>query len=276
MHNPFTAAIEAIRVVDVHVFAFLNRFAGNWFVDHLASFEEGNNLLKGGILLCFYASSWFGAEQTREDNRRTIVTIFTGTFIALLFSRVIADLAPFRVRPMFQPGLLQHPFAFPVSHNMESWSSFPSDTAAYFSALVFGLWKLTRRYSVLLALYTAVWICLPRMFLGEHYLSDIVVGAAIGIASVAASLKFDLVRSKFASQVLALSNSKPGLFYAATFLICFEMAVLFDDLRLAARAIFLVASRHQHSNGLLMLSVLLLGAVIVVGTVVRTSLHHAT
>jgi membrane-associated phospholipid phosphatase len=33
-------------------------------------------------------------------------------------------------------------------------------------------------------LYAAGWICLPRVFLGEHYVSDVVVGAGIGIALV--------------------------------------------------------------------------------------------
>lgn len=118
---------------------------------------------------------------------------------------------------------------------MESWSSFPSDTAAYFFALAFGLAYLVRRYSASIMLYTLGWICLPRLFLGEHYLSDIVVGGAIGIGMVWASVRSEWFRSSLATRVLSVMNSRPEVFYASAFLACFEMGILFDDVRSAAR-----------------------------------------
>jgi len=39
---------------------------------------------------------------------------------------------------------------------------------------------LLRRYAVTILLYTVVWVCLPRIYLGIHYVSDIVVGIVIG------------------------------------------------------------------------------------------------
>jgi membrane-associated phospholipid phosphatase len=230
--------LEGIRSVDLSVYRFVNGYAGQWLLDRLAAFEEQNNLFKGGLFIGGYAFLWFRSGADREERRRKIIVIFTGTMLALLVSRTIADLAPFRIRPMFDPGISHHPYSVSVMANMENWSSFPSDTAAYFFALAFGLAYLLRRYTVPIMLYTAGWICLPRVFLGEHYLSDIVVGSAIGIATVWASLRSEWLRAGLATRVLSLMHARPEVFYASAFLACFEMGVLFDDVRSAARQFF--------------------------------------
>jgi hypothetical protein len=150
---------------------------------------------------------------------------------------------------MFELSLPHQAYSFPIARNMENWSSFPSDTSAYFFALGFGLIHLLRRHSVLITLYTAVWICLPRMFLGEHYLTDIAVGAAIGIALVIFSLRSKWLQRIFTSPILRLMEAKPQIFYATAFLILFEMAALFDDVRVAARGLFHVL-RSGHAREL--------------------------
>jgi undecaprenyl-diphosphatase len=194
--------------------------------------------------------------------------------LALLVSRTIADIAPFRIRPMYEMGISHHPHSFSVTGNMEDWSSFPSDTAAYFFALAFGLAYLQRRYTAPIMLYTLGWICFPRMFLGEHYLSDIVVGSAIGISLVWASVSSEWLRSGFATRVLSLMNASPGVFYASAFLACFEMGVLFDDVRSAARPVFHaghLAFSRGHLHFLPAAGVLLGIGVILAFAVIRTS-----
>jgi hypothetical protein len=169
-----------------------------------------------------------------------------------------------RLRPMYDPSLPHHAYSFPTPPNLLDWSSFPSDTAAYFFALAFGLVHLLRRYSVPILLYTAGWICLPRMYLGEHYLSDIVVGAAIGIAVVKASLKSGWLHQNIASPVLRFMDAKPHVFYAAAFLVFFEMAVVFGDVRTAMQQL-IHALHAEHSHELLraMLGFGVLGAVLI-------------
>jgi membrane-associated phospholipid phosphatase len=229
------ALLQTIRSFDLSVYHFLNAYAGNRILDRLAAFEENDNLLKGGIFFAMYVHFWFGRGPNQDKQRRAIIAILIGTVMALVVSRTIADLAPFRIRPMFGP---HHPYAFPISLNMENWSSFPSDTAAYFFALSYGLAHLSRRCAVPIGLYTAGWICLPRMFLGEHYASDIVVGATIGIVLVWASIRSERLQQKVIGRALAFMDAKPQVFYAAAFLVCFEMGVLFDDVRSAARGLF--------------------------------------
>jgi membrane-associated phospholipid phosphatase len=110
-----------------------------------------------------------------------------------------------------------------------------------FWALGFGLAYLSRRLAIPVMLYVAGWICLPQMFLGLHYASDVAAGAVIGIVLVWASLKVGWLRSVLATHLLAWAEAKPEVFYAAAFLASFEMGVLFEDIREGARALFHIA-----------------------------------
>ena len=171
--------LHAISSIDMGVYHFLNRYAGNWLLDRLVSHEESNNLFKGGLFLATYVYLWFRVGPDQEERRKAIIAILTGAVLALVVNRAISDLTPFRVRPMYNPSISHHPYSFPMSLNLENWSSFPSDTATYFFALAFGLAHFLRRYTVPIMLYTVGWICLPRVFFGVHYASDIVVGARL-------------------------------------------------------------------------------------------------
>ncbi len=230
--------LQIIRNGDVALYHFLNGFAGNPLLDKFASFEENNNLLTGGLFLGIYWYLWFRATSDQDRRRRAIIAIIGGSLLALVASRIIADFAPFRIRPMYDLQLQHHPYAFPTSAHLVNWSAFPSDTATFFFALAFGLGRLSRRLAIPAMLYVVGWICLPRMFLGVHYASDIVVGALIGIATVWASLKMEGHHPRFATRLLAFVEAKPEVFYATAFLASFEMGVLFDDIRQAAQGVF--------------------------------------
>jgi membrane-associated phospholipid phosphatase len=227
-----------IHSLDVSVYVFLNRFAGNWVVDRLVSYEEADNLFKGGLFLAMYAYIWFQVSPRQEERRKSIVAILTGTLVALVLARTMANFAPYRLRPMYDPTLPHRAYSLPMSFNMENWSSFPSDSAAYFFALAFGLARLMRRRAVPILLFTAIWMCLPRLFSGLHFLSDIVMGIAIGIAMVEASLKCQWLQRNLAIPILSFMEAKPNIFYAASFMIFFEMGVAFDDVRRPVRGLF--------------------------------------
>lgn len=230
--------LQMVQNLDVVIYHCLNRFAGNRFLDYFASFEENTSLLKGGIFLATYWYFWFHAGSDQDKRRRVIITTVVGALLALIASRTIANLAPFRTRPMYDPHLQHHPYAFPISPVLVNWSAFPSDQATFFFALAFGLVQLSRRLAIPAMLYVAGWICFPRMFLGVHYASDVVAGAVIGITLTWASLKVRWLQSSFATRLLALEEARPELFYSTAFLISFEMSVLFDDIREAARTVF--------------------------------------
>jgi len=232
-----SALLQSIQSIDVSIYHFLNGFAGHPLLDHFAGFEEGNSLLKGGVFLAMYWSIWFGPGPNQERRRRSILAILAGALLALVACRAIADLAPYRLRPMYDPQMQHRPFSSPPSPRLMDWSAFPSDHATFFFALAFGLAYLSRRLALPAMLYALVWICLPRMFLGIHWASDFVAGAVIGIAVVWAALKVEALRPRLAMRVLALADAAPRVFYGAAFLVSFEMGVLFEDVRDAAKGL---------------------------------------
>jgi membrane-associated phospholipid phosphatase len=228
--------IQAIHSVDADVYCALGRFAGNPFFDRLVSHEESNNLLKGGLFFAAFWYLWLRMDAKQDERRRNIVAILIGAVLAILAARTVALIAPFRMRPLYDPIFPHFSYSIPIGMNLENWSSFPSDTAAYFFALAFGIAYHVRRLAIPVMLFTAGWICLPRMYLGIHYASDIVVGGAIGISVAWLSLRSDLLRSRVAGRVLSAMDTKPEWFYPLAFLLSFEMATVFAGLRDAGRA----------------------------------------
>jgi membrane-associated phospholipid phosphatase len=245
--------LQAVHTVDLKIYNFFGSFAGNRLLDHLASREEGNNLFKGGIFFAMFWYLWFRIGPDLTKRRKAIIAIVIGSMLAIIVARAVAYITPFRVRPMYDPTIARLSYSIPVTANLENWSAFPSDTAAYFFALAFGLAYLLRRLAVPIMLYTAVWVCLPRMYLGLHYASDLVVGIGIGITMAWLSLRSDSLESIVTRPALAAMETRPQWFYTIAFLLSFEMATVFDGLRHVGRDVLngaLVALHlgHQHSG----------------------------
>jgi undecaprenyl-diphosphatase len=237
---------QAIHNMDLSIYHFLSGLAGNWILDRLASQEESNDLLKGGIFFAAYWYLWFRRDSNRDIHRRYILAIIVAAPLAIIAARTIAFLAPFRLRPIYDPTLVHPVYSIPATANIENWSAFPSDTAAYFFALAFGLVYLLRRFAIPIMLYTAGWICFPRMYLGLHYASDIVAGSLIGITISWLSLRSELLQSIVARRVLAAAETRPEWFYAIAFLISLEMTTVFEGSRLLGRALLHAAMVELH------------------------------
>ena len=193
---------------------------------------------------------WFRSSPNQERCRKAIIAIMIGTILSIIAARTIAFIVPFRIRPIYDPALPHHLYSIPLTYNLENWSAFPSDTAAYFFALAFGLSYLLRRLSALIVLYTVGVVCLSRMYLGLHYASDIVTGIAIGITMVWVSLRSDLIQSIVTRRFLTAMETRPQWFYAIAFLVSFEMATVFDGLRHVGHAALVAALVGLHLGSL--------------------------
>ena len=227
--------------LDLFVFHLINGWGGSWLADQVVAFEEGRYLFRC-LPLILYWWFWFTADAERRDrHRRVLVGALLGTFTALVLARGMALALPFRLHPMHEIGLGYRPPLLPIVRNMEDWSSFPSDTAALFFALSFGILRLSRRLGTALMAYSLIWICLPRIYLGIHYPSDILVGALLGITVAWAAVRVLEARGGALGRhvmawVSAFEARQTGLFYAAAFAVSFEMAMMFDDVRAFGRA----------------------------------------
>ena len=79
-------------------------------------------------------------------------------------------------------------------------------------------------------LYCLVVICIPRIYLGYHYPSDIVAGALIGFP-IALAMGRNEIRTSLSSRFLVWSQCHPGAFYCAFFLLTCEVAAVFENTR---------------------------------------------
>lgn len=216
---------------DRDILLFLNQFAGRFPVfDALVTVLATRNLLKGAIITVVFVWIWFrtGSDKTRD--REWVIWALFISLVSVLIARALAYSLPFRERPLRVPDLQFHmPYAADRLALM-GWSSFPSDHAAIFFAASTTLLFISRRLGILSLLYTFFVICIPRIYLGVHYPTDIVAGALIGIG-LNALIAFPHLRTRLASPFVRWEHEHPGSFYPVFFLIAFEFSELFDSLR---------------------------------------------
>jgi undecaprenyl-diphosphatase len=84
-------------------------------------------------------------------------------------------------------------------------------------------------------LYAAAFICLPRAYLGFHYPTDLIAGAAIGIA-ITWLMTRDAIRTRYATPMLRWIQRFPAPAYTLAFLLCFELITQFDELLTLAQS----------------------------------------
>jgi undecaprenyl-diphosphatase len=217
---------------DESIIFFLNQFAQRWAAfDAIVVFLSNSDLIKGGVMLAGVWGAWFFASADIKRNRSYLLSALLGAVIALVIARVLAHTLPLRIRPILDPALhFRPPKGTPDQSNWTIWSSFPSDHAALFFALLTGIWMAWRRAGLVLLGYVIIVICLPRIYIGIHYPSDVLAGAALGIGlALACSLRF--FRDLWTRPVLEWVDRSPAVSYAVLFIITFQIATLFWDIR---------------------------------------------
>ena len=228
-----------MRHIDLAVIGFLNAFAGvSRAFDIFMVSIAGNNLFKGGPILAAIWGLWFARISANEQQlrRARIISVVAAACVAAALSVALTQVLPIRPRPLVEPQLQ---FVLPYSMTVGGWeraSSLPSDHAAMFFALAGGLCILSVRWGWLAMVHVLVFVAFPRAYLGLHYFSDLIAGAAIGLVCVGiANTRW--VLSGFSQRVMRAERLRPGIFYAAAFLISFQMAGLFHESRSLVKSV---------------------------------------
>ena len=221
-----------MREFDHWIIVFCNQFAHRWQTfDSIVVFFSDSDLVKGGVMIAGLWWAWFWPSTNLRLNRSYLLSALLGAVIALFVARILAHTLPLRSRPILDPSLhFRVPFGAPDQSNWTIWSSFPSDHAALFFALLTGIWITCRRAGLVLLGYVLIVISLPRMYIGIHYPTDILAGAALGIFSVLIC-SWSKIRNLWTERVLNWMDRSPAPGYALLFLITFEIATLFWDIR---------------------------------------------
>jgi undecaprenyl-diphosphatase len=225
-----------MNAFDSSILAWFNQFARRSHVfDSAVVVLAHTNLAKGFALCAILWWLWFCSEA-QERHRPIIVATLMACFTALLVGRGLAHYLPFRIRPAHDTAL---GFVAPFSQWADDhggWSAFPSDHAMVFATFATGLLFVRPLLGVAAHAYAAIFIGLPRLYLGLHHPTDLLAGAALGVA-LGAAANHPRVRSALAAVPMAWMRRHASSFYACFFLITVQIATLFSDARWLASAI---------------------------------------
>ena len=229
--------------LDNSIVAYLNLFARkSWLFDQIVAFVGVNHLFKGGVLMVLVWWAWFRTEDKHSRDREHLIATILSCTVALFIGRVMVVTLPFRLRPLHE-DVLNFVIPYGVSTTaLEDLSSFPSDHAVLFFALATGLFFISRALGLFALCYTIVFIALPRMYLGLHYPSDVLAGAAVG-AAIAWLGNSWLPDRRGVQYIKSLSWSKPMYFYPVLFLVTYQIADLFDNSRALVGGLLKVLKR---------------------------------
>lgn len=222
--------LATIAALDDRCLIWLNGFVGRWpLFDKAIIYLLGTDELKFGVLVAIFYWLWFRYDPPDQRKRAILATTALGSLLAVLTTRVLVLLLPFRDRPMARPELHLH---FPVGYetSLRTWSAFPSDHAVLAFALATGFWLVSRPTGTFAFIHSALIICLPRMYYGLHHPSDLLGGALLGIGFVRLLTLEDVSRPVMV-RVLYLEQRHRGVFYLCFFLLLQQMVVLFNNLR---------------------------------------------
>lgn len=211
---------------------WLNQFSHQFpRLDHFLYMLAENSLLKGGIVFSVFYYVWWNIHSLKlVEHRKVLITTIIAAFLAEITTIILSVYLPYRARPFTGKDI-----SFSMPFKVDVWwsktiSSFPSDHATLFTVLGLGIFLCNKKLGWLVNAYILVFIFMPRLYLGFHYLSDVVSGVLIGSSFFFFALKSAKI-NKLSAVILSFSEKKPFLFYPLLFLISYQLVDLFIETR---------------------------------------------
>ncbi|MEK7583437.1 MAG: phosphatase PAP2 family protein [Patescibacteria group bacterium] len=166
--------------MDLTIFQAINNFAGRWeWLDQLGIFLASGMAY---VLVAVLVALWF---LRKEQRRMVLVSIVSAVIARGVFVAIIRALYH-RARPISVDAVHQ------LVTN-DAWA-FPSGHASFFFALATGVFLYNKKLGSVFYIFAAL-MGLARIFVGVHWPTDILVGAALGMLT---ALGVDLVlRNRF-------------------------------------------------------------------------------
>lgn len=240
-------AASLMNPIDFHIAQFFSSLASEyWRLDWLLYAAAQSYFLKGEVLMALFWAAWFRKLSNEAMIQEALVATLIACMLGLGIGRALVYTLPYRARPI-DNTVFKYNVPYPVDRSdAHDWSSFPSDHAILFVALAAGIFCAWRFAGAIALVYVAVVVCFPRLYLGYHYLTDLLVGALIG-AGIVWLFNQPQIRTQITRIPLRFHRQKPQLFYAVLFLLSYQIAELFNPARhvmSAVRNLIVVALNH--------------------------------
>jgi undecaprenyl-diphosphatase len=125
---------------------------------------------------------------------------------------------------------------------LNHFDAFPSDHGAVLFGLDFVIYRLRPKLGVA-AVVWATMVNVGRIYEGYHYPSDVV--GSIGLALIVVSVIDNRWFAYLAQHLLVLERTWRPTFYLLAFLVTYQIATLFDDVREIGRGFAHVVLHHE-------------------------------
>ncbi len=227
---PTARLLDAAAQLDLAVLTFLSHFARrSWLLDTVIWSIWNQAILQYGVVMVVVWRVWFAEGETpaswrkRQEVLSTLIALYPCVALVLVTRAIL----PFRPRPVMDPTIaFRVPFVPPdVTFAPES-TSFPSGHAAVLAAFAIGLWAISRRLGVFTVLYGALVVCLPRLYFGRHFATDILAGTAIALATVPLTKQL-VAAGSFVQRLPSWSTRHAAAFYTLFFFCSLDIATDF-------------------------------------------------
>jgi membrane-associated phospholipid phosphatase len=165
---------------DIGLLAWMAGFVGRSPAFDLFVVEAGAHGILGGI---WYAAAVFllwvrGMQPGHETLRHRVLILMFGSVAAAALTLLAAPMVSWPP-PSAHPELAAlYPVDLPANTNP---SSFPSQSTALYAAVSAGLYSIGSRLGTLAGIGVGMLVALPRMYLGGHYLTDVLAGLILGL-----------------------------------------------------------------------------------------------
>jgi undecaprenyl-diphosphatase len=202
------------------------------------------DLLQGVPFLGLIWFLWFTSEDA-STRAGLLVGTLAASFAGVV-SRIMQLELPTHLRPLHLPQL---GFVLPFGVEPDAlnhFNSFPSDHGAVFFTLCAVIWRV-RPTAGIAAFVWATVIDLARVYEGYHFPSDVIGSIGLGLLVLygfQAASSWPLV-----ARAVAFEQTRRPWFYMLAFVITYQIATLFDDLREIGRGLSAVLLHHDVFNG---------------------------
>ncbi len=214
---------------DYNIIHFLNQFAEKSQVfDYLNAAGSNNPLLTSAPIVAIFWWAWFRDSEKNAEDRQIIISSLFLCATALFVARTLALTLPYRERPLRTIPQFRIPFSETPTVLMR-WSSFPSDHAVFLFCLATSVFFLSRKLGIAVLCYVSL-ICCSLVYLGIHYPTDLLAGAALG-TGIACLTLIKPFRDSLSAKTLLWSERSPSSFYPSFYLVAFLFGTMFDSLR---------------------------------------------